>query len=425
MIPGEIERDPLADDEEQQVASLQENSDFARMLGESEDKKFRFVKPGSKLDCRIVSIGVSSIFVDVGQRSEGSVEKSQFTAEELTELKVGQLLNLFVISASGGSIELSKRLKMLDLDFDKLREAQQNGIPIEGKVSGENKGGFTVDLPGGKGFVPFSQMDLPPTKPAAEYIGKVFQFLVTRIERKEAVLSRTVLLREQEQEEQAKVLAALQPGAMLEGTIIKLESFGAFIDLGHRLNALIPRSELSFGRVNEVSEAVTVGQKVTVKLLNIDRTGPKVRISASLKQVGKNPWDDDADSVQVGQVLKGTVSKLMPFGAFVELRPGLEGLIHISEMSGKRRISQPGEAVQVDQVVEVKVLSVDRISRRIGLSLRALQGDDLDDATKAKYLKQEAAEQEGRGVELVHEGGMGGAFGDAFADAQRHRKKAP
>lgn len=424
MIPGEIDRDPLDDDEGDVKEAQNAASDFAKMLGESESRSFRSIKAGDKIDGRIVSIGEGSVFVDVGQRSEGSVEKGQFTPEELAALKPGQILNLFVISTGAGGIELSKRLKMQDLDFEKIREAQQNGIPVEGKVSGENKGGYTVDLPGAKGFVPFSQMDLPPSKPASEYIGKTFQFRITRIDRKEAVLSRTAILKEEEQALQAKMLGELQSGALMEATVQKIESFGAFVDLGHRLNALVPRSELSFARVNDLSEVVSIGQKVTVKILNIDRSGPKIRISASLKQAGKNPWEDDVDNLQVGQTLTGTVTKLMQFGAFVEVRPGLEGLIHISEMDGKRRVTQPGEVVQVGQTVEVKVLSIDRINKRISLSLKALQGDILDEATKAKYLKQQAADQEGRGVEHISQSGFGGAFGAAFEDAKKSKEKA-
>ena len=421
VIPGEESRDPLADDFEE-TTSKSGSSDFERMLQEQDGRKFTSLKPGDKVEGKVVSIGEGSVFIDVGQRSEGVVEKTQFTPEELQELKPGQVLTLFVLSRGSGGLELSKRLRMQDLDFDKLQDAASAGIPVEGKVSGENKGGFTVDLPGAKGFVPFSMMDFPPTKPAAEYIGKTFKFRVMRIERKEAVLSRVAILREEEQVEQAKLLGSLEPEMVMEATVVKIENFGAFVDLGHRLNALVPRSEVSWTRVADVGEAVSVGQKVTIRIMQIDRSGPKIRISASVKQAGRDPWETEVDRMEVGQAVRGRVTRLMAFGAFVELTPGVEGLIHISEMSGKRRVLQPGEVVKSGETVEVRIQSIDRGTRRIGLSLKALQGDVMDEETKAKYVKQQEKEQEGRGVELIQEGRGGSIFGDAFVQAQKSRE---
>lgn len=204
-------------------------------------------------------------------------------------------------------------------------------------------------------------------------------------------------------------------------TVAKIESFGAFVDIGGGLNALVPISELSWSRPASPHAVVSVGDKITVKILKIDTTGDRPKVSASMKQVEGDPWDVSVEKLETGSIVEVKVTKLMQFGAFAEILPGVEGLIHISEMSAKRRINTPGEVVQVGQTVQAKISGIDRIQRRIGLSMKVLEADYVEQEGKKKLEDQKKAEDEHRGVEF-RSNAASATLGDAFLKAANKAK---
>ena len=397
------------------------DDEFAKLLAGEGEKSFVRLKVGDEVEAKIVQVGESSVFLDIGQRAEGSVELVEFSPEERAVLAPGMKLRLYVAAVQGGAVELTKSLGARQLSREKLETAMAAGLPVMGKVVAENKGGYTVEIAGVTGFVPYSQIDVGPRKPATEYIGKQFEFRVTRLEARNTVLSRAAILREQHEAAQAEMLENLKVGAIVQGAVVRVEKFGAFVDIGSGLTVLIPNSEMSWSRVSGPS-ALTSGERVSAKVIRMEVEGGRPRIAASIKQLDGDPWERLAGGFAVGQTVQGTVTKLMQFGAFVELAPGLEGLVHISEMSAKRRIHQPGEVVAPGQEVTVKILGIDSEMKRIGLSLRALESEVLDAETKAKYLKTQTNDEEHRGVELVTTGG-GATFADALRRAEEKRKR--
>ena len=210
-------------------------------------------------------------------------------------------------------------------------------------------------------------------------------------------------------------------GDTVLATVVKIESFGAFIELGGGLNALVPMSELSWSRPASAHAVVTVGDKVTAKILKIDTTGERPRVSASMKQVEGDPWDVTVEKMETGAIVDVKITRLMQFGVFAEILPGVEGLIHISEMSAKKRINTPGEMVEVGQTVKVKITGIDRIQRRIGLSMKVLETDYVEQEGKKKIDEQKRSEDEHRGVELRSQSASA-TLGDAFLKAANKSK---
>jgi len=419
--PFETEND--SDDFPDEKKASSEDNEFAQLLQQDGkvSQNFRRIRKGDRIEAKVINVGDSLIYLDIGQRSEGFAEKQFFSAEDLQKMKPGDTLPLYVASTDNG-IELVKSLSAQQASLDSLQSAYQSNLPVSGKVVAENKGGFVVELPGTKGFVPFSQMEFGKSKPANEYLGKTFEFSITRFQGREAVLSRSALIREEVEMQRQKVLNTLEEGQQISSKVTKLEEFGAFVDIGSGVTALIPRSEIGWSRSASVSDVLKVGDDVSVKIIRIDRTGPKLKIAASMKQLDGDPWDVSADKLNVGQTVEGTPTKLMPFGAFVEIAPGLEGLVHISEMSAKRRISQPGEVVTVGKKVNVRITSIDRINKRIGLSMKAMDEEVLDSETKAKYLKEQEKHDEHKGVEFIDSKlPAHSIFGDAFARAKKKK----
>lgn len=373
--------------------------DFTAMLDATFQEGFKVYERGDKIEAPVVAVSSSSIMVDVGQRTEGIVDRSEFTDEELADMEIGSVLNLWVVRFTGKGTILSRALLARSLDLAGLTEAAASGIPIEGKVAAENKGGFTVDLPGGSGFVPHSQIEYGRNKEASEYIGQTLQFRVLEVRGKDVVLSRAALQKEVVEEERAQRLEELKEGMILSVEVVKLETFGAFVDLGSGLNALVPRSETAWSRQDEALAGLTPGQTITVKVLRIETDGERPRIACSIRQAGDDPWTQSAGDLVEGQVVKGTVTRVKPFGAFVEIVPGVEGLLHISEMSLTQRVRNPNDIVQPGMEVSVAIVSVDATSRRIGLSLKALQAaeDEVDPDLKERFMAGQAPVQEESG----------------------------
>lgn len=420
---NDTNKDPFGDENEAGGAA-KEASEFEKMLGESQSKSFDRIAPGKRVNATIVSVGSMSIMLDIGQRSEAVVDRGEFSDEEIAKMVPGMTLELYVSRITPSEIEMSKGVKGNRLDMDAMRTAYQSGLPIEGKVSATNKGGFTVDLPGGKGFVPFSQIELGAKQEAEKYVGQTYRFRVMEIRGRDVILSRASLQRDEQEQERQKLVAEIGEGQNRSAKVVKLEKFGVFVDLGMGLHALVPGGEVSWSRGMPFHEVVTVGQEIPVKIMKVEQLGTKTRISASIKQAEGDPWSLMGERFTVGQTVEGEVTRLAQFGAFVELTPGIEGLIHISEMSAKKRVHQAGEVVQPKDKVTVQIVSVDPISRRIGLSLKALQEGDSMAVSESKDRARRDADEEGRGVEFhAPTGGGASPFAAAFQQAMDRGKE--
>jgi small subunit ribosomal protein S1 len=367
-----------------------ETEDFAALMKEFDGapaSKKRGLKAGELVRGRIVSIGAESVFVDLGGKAEGILERAQVLDKDgkLT-VAVGDELEARVADAGGksGTIILRKTASLRGPEAAaEVVQAFEFGIPVEGLVAGVNKGGFDVQVAGMRGFCPVSQIDLRFVDDPSLYVGQKMHFRITKLEpgrgnQMNLVLSRKALLEEEQKARAAELRKTLAVGLVVRGTVTQLKEYGAFVDLGG-IEGLLHVSELGFQRVRHPSEVLGVGQEVEVVVTKIEpsaeaRKGDK--ISLSLKQLGRDPWLDVADQFPAGSRVKGTVVRFQPFGAFVELAPGIEGLIHISQMVSGKRINHPSEAMDLRQAVEVTVLSVDPEQRRLSLALTSATPDD-------------------------------------------------
>lgn len=355
------------------------SSEFARMLEQFES---RSVAPtpemGDQIRGRVVEINEETAFVDFGGRSEGAVETRHLRdAEGALTVQIGDEVSLYVVDNRDQVILAPSVRAERDLALGQVQEAQRSGLPVSGQITGINAGGLEVSISGLRGFCPFSQMDTSFVADPATYVGRVLEFLVTEFAEggKRLVLSRRALLRRDEEEAARRLLERIGEGVELEGTVSRVESFGAFVDIGG-LDGLVHVSEISHRRVEHTGEVVAVGQRVKVKVLNVgkdDRGRP--RIGLSMKAVEPDPWMEAEEQFWEGRRVSGTVVRVADFGAFVSLSPGIDGLVHVSELDLKP-VGHPRDAVQVGQVVEAVVLSVNTERKRISLSIRdALAAD--------------------------------------------------
>lgn len=330
------------------------------------------IRPGQVLFAKVVGFSHDSVFLDIGAKAEGVIAKSELVDENgelnLTE---GDKVEARVRKFDGGTVILSKVLPHQSLkNREELKEAHRTNIPVEGRVTGQNKGGFDVEVAGIRAFCPASQMDVRPGK-GENYIGRKFHFRITEMKDggRNIVVSRRVLLAEENKKKADLVLSTLNAGDTVQGTVTSLKDYGAFVDIGG-VEGLVHLSEISHGHINKPREVLKVGDPVAAKVLKIE-DGPKdqKKISLSIKALSQDPWTVAADQIREGQKVTGKVARIQTFGAFVEILPGVDGLIHISNMALGRRIANPRDVVKEGEEVEATVVSVDWDKRRIGLSL--------------------------------------------------------
>jgi small subunit ribosomal protein S1 len=328
--------------------------------------------PGQMIYARVVGFSHDSVFLDVGAKAEGVIAKSELVNEagELT-VKEGEKIEVRVRKIEGGTVVLSRVLAHQSMkNRDLVKEAQKTSIPIEGKVTAQNKGGYDVEIAGLRAFCPASQIDTRQGVAPTEYVGQKLTFKV--IEYKDGgrniVVSRRAILHEEKRKRSEEVLATLEIGARIKGTVTSLKDYGAFVDLGG-VEGLVHVSEISHGHISKAGDALKVGQEVEALVLKIEpgKDGGK-KISLSLKQLSADPWETAQQTIKEGAKVKGKVLRIQPFGAFVELLPGVDGLIHVSNMSDTR-VSNPRDVVKEGDEVEATVVGVDWDKRRIGLSL--------------------------------------------------------
>jgi small subunit ribosomal protein S1 len=383
--------------------------DFGALLDASETAQAATrVQAGDKVQGRIVHIGDDNLFVDLGAKMEGWISRGEFTdADGNLTVAAGDTIEAYVVEDSAAGVHLSKALGQASEAYEALRTAWESGVPVEGAVTGVNKGGYDVQVLGQRAFCPMSQIDLHFTDKPETHVGQTYTFKVIGLDQKgkriNIKLSRQELLKAERADKQRATLATLEEGQVREGTVRSVQPFGVFVDLGG-VDGLIHVSELSWNRVGDPNELVQVGQSVTVKVLRIEDAGrgpDKMRISLSMKAAQESPWDAVGDRFVEGQEYTGTVVRLESFGAFIQLDQGLDGLVHVSELS-HRRIAHPREVVRVGDQVQVKILSIDFERERISLSLKELQADPWAEATQ-RY--PEGAEVEGT-VEKVERFGV-------------------
>lgn len=345
---------------------------FADLFNASITELREGFNPGEKVEGTVISVGKYSVFIDVGAASEGVINADELKNKEgEISVKEGDRISAYFVSAKNG-FEFTVKMSS-DAAASHLQEIYDAGIPVEGKVTGERNGGYTVKIGGEEAFCPFSQIDMRRGEPS-QYIGEKFSFILTEYSNRNVVVSRRKLLEKEAVDKIKDLQYNLVEGELIHGTISRIMDFGAFVDLGG-MDGLIPISELAWWRVEDVNEIVSVGDQVTVKILKLDWSND--RISLSLKQAGGDPWDELAENYSIGSRYYGVITRLAPFGAFVQLERGIEGLVHISKLGAGRRINHPKEVVEEGQEVNVLVENIDLENRRISLSMEESFGTEV------------------------------------------------
>ncbi len=335
---------------------------------------------GERVKAPVVSIGSNSVFVDLGGKSEGILDIAQVLDKEgkLT-VNVGDLVQAYVVSTRGG-VRLALTLNAgagSDGNDELIADAHAQGIPVEGKVTGTNKGGFDVQVFGRSAFCPISQIDFEVGEPES-WVDKTLRFVITRFDEggRNLVVSRTQLIKEEREVAAAQIMATLAVGDELDGIVTRIMPFGAFVDIGG-VEGMVHVSELSYTRVENPEEVVSSGQKVRVKVMRIEagEDARSTRIGLSMRALAEDPFMSAAAQFSVGTDYPGVVTRMERYGAFIELAPGVEGLAHISEITSKGRISHPQEVLSVGDHVTAQLIDLDPLKRQLKLSLKATEGD--------------------------------------------------
>ena len=326
------------------------------------------LQPGNRVEATVVGISGDNIFLDAGGKSEGILNAAEVRNPdgELT-VAVGDRIQVFFLAARSGEMVFTTRLGSGQTSSRELEEAFQSGIPVEGKVTGEVKGGFSVTVAGQRGFCPYSQMDVRKVEQPEEYLDKTFAFKIIEFggQGRNIILSARAVQEEQRQQERAQLKERLTEGMRVSGTVTSIRDFGAFVDIGG-VDGLIPISELAWGQTDKVEDVLSRGQQVEVVIKRLD--WDRDRISLSLRETRENPWDKVATEYPVGSVHQGRVSRLTTFGAFITLEPGIDGLLHISKIGAGRRIHHPREVLEAGQELTVKIESIDSDQKRLALT---------------------------------------------------------
>ncbi len=322
---------------------------------------------------KILQVVGDDVLVDIGYKSEGVVPKNDFVRQD--DIVAGKDIEVFLESVEdeAGVIALSKQKADKIRGWERIITSNKEGDVIEGRVVRKIKGGLLVDV-GVPVFLPASQVDVRRVEDIGEFLGKIVKTKILKIDEKRMniIVSRRKLLEEERAEQKTKLLTEINEGDVREGTVKNIADFGAFVDLGG-IDGLLHITDMSWGRVTHPTEVVKLEQQIKIKVLKVDRVTE--RIALGLKQLLPNPWERVVSKYTVGQRVKGKVVNLMPYGAFVELEPGIEGLVHISEMSWTKRINHPSEVLQIGQDVEVAVLAIDTDKQELSLGLKQTEAN--------------------------------------------------
>lgn len=364
--------------EHQNAAETELN--FASALEDYLSSDFGDLEEGTIVHGEVVKVDQDNILVDVNFKSEGQIPTSEFKdAEGEVTIKVGDTIDVFVVRKDEveGTITLSReKAKRMQL-FDKLEDIQEKDGVIPGKIVRRIKGGYTVDLGGLEAFLPGSHVDLRPVPDMDALVGEEYDFRVLKINRRRSnvIVSRRVLLEEEREAKRNELLETLEEGQVITGKVKNITEYGVFVDLGG-LDGLLHITDMSWKRVKHPKEMVKLGQEITLKVLNFDKDSKKV--SLGMKQLVPDPWENITEKYPEGTKINGKVTNLVDYGAFVELEPGVEGLVHISEMSWTRKLRHPSQMVKVGEEVEVMILGVDPDKKRISLGMKQIRPNPWD-----------------------------------------------
>lgn len=324
----------------------------------------------------VIEVRPKEVLVDIGYKSEGVISAGEFA--DINAIAVGSQVDVLIekLEDKDGMVVLSHEKAEFKKNWDKILTICNEGGRIQGKVKAVVKGGLIVNV-GVEAFLPASQVDVIISKNLAQYVGNTYEFKVVKInqERQNIVLSRRELIEQERAERRAKLLAEMVPGDIRKGTVKNLTDFGAFIDL-NGIDGLLHITDMSWGRIGHPSELLKVGQDLDVVVLDINRE--KERVSLGLKQKMANPWDQIESKFPVGTKVKGKIVNLVPYGAFIELEPGVEGLVHVTELSWTKRIAKPSDVLTQGTEVEAVVLGINRDEQKISLGIRQLESNPWD-----------------------------------------------
>jgi len=373
---------------------------------------------GDVVKGKVVRIDKDEVLVDIGYKAEGVIPSGELSIRKSVdpheEVELGEEIDALVLTKedSEGRLILSKKRARFEKAWRRIEVAADSGEPVEGSVIEVVKGGLILDL-GVRGFLPASLVDIRRVHNLEEFTGQTLECKVIELNRSRnnVVLSRRAVLEEERKEVREQILGRLEPGQVVEGKISNIVDFGAFVDLDG-IDGLIHISELSWSHVNHPSEVVSIGDDVRIKVLDIDRD--RQRISLGLKQTQEDPWQRVISTHRSGDVLEGTVTKVVAFGAFVEILPGVEGLVHISELAD-HHVENPSEVVEPGSKLNVKILEIDEERRRLSLSIKRVEGQNMAMAGLGEQIAQAEGGQAGEAEEQAPP--PTGAMADAFADA--------
>jgi len=392
----------------------QEEQSFSQLLEESFDKQVESLDIGAQVDAKVVAINDDNVFLDLGTRLEGSIRKNQFMDGENLAISEGDTVKVFVVGKKGGfylcsrymgAPPVEKKSKTKDAGSVYIQESFELGRPVQGKVIAVNKGGFDVEIKGQKAFCPISQIDLRYCEKPDEHLEKSYTFMISRYEEdgRNVVVSRREYLQKEKDKVVEEFWLKLGLDEVFDGTVTNVASYGAFVDIGG-VEGLLHVSEISYEKIGDARDVLKPGQEVKVAVIDLDKDARK--ISLSIKIMLDDPWDEAVKTLSAGKEFQGKVVRLKQFGAFVELFPGIDGLVHISKLGAERRIDHPKEVVKVGDTVKVRVLEIDENTRRISLTM---EQEEDDYASELERIKKEQDSSSQKSV-----GTLGGLLDEAL-----------
>ena len=358
-----------------------EDSNLESALTEDYQGTFNDISENQIISAKVIGISDSDVMVDIGFKSEGLINRSEFDNKNLPE--IGSNIDIFLekFEDTDGNITLSKYKADFIKRWDELKHFCDSGEPVNGKIIKRVKGGLVVDLGVIQAFLPGSQADVQPVKNFDDLINKEFDFQIVKVDevRKNLVVSRKAILEESLNEKRQELMTQIEIGAQLQGFVKNITDFGAFVDLGG-VDGLIHITDFSWGRINHPSEIVSIGDEISVQVIDFNKETS--RISLGLKQLVENPWESIPDKYKVGDVVTGNIVSIMNYGIFIEIEKGIEGLIHISEISWTKNVQNLQDTYKVGDSIDSKVLFVDANEQKISLGIKQLSKDPWETITE-------------------------------------------
>jgi small subunit ribosomal protein S1 len=372
--------------------SEEKEESFAAMLDAYSPGLEAEINIGDKIRGKVISIGKDSVFVDTGSKMDGVVDKAELLDKDRQlEIEEGDMLELYVVALTADGIRLSKAVSGIG-GLQMLKEAYGKAVPVEGKISETCKGGFRVEILQRTAFCPISQVDINYVQDPAEFVGKTFNFLITTLEErgKNIVISRRALLAKEQEKSRKAFYETLRVDSELDGQVTRVMPYGIFVQLADGVEGMVHISELGWSKVAQAEEVANIGEIVRVKVIGIepDKRPGMLKISLSTKRLTEDPWDSADQQFHAGDKILGKVTRCANFGAFVEVAPGIEGLVHISEMSYTKRILNPADVVSDGETVSVLIKEIDMEKRRMSLSIRDAEGDPWVDVAEKYTIGQ-------------------------------------